>query len=131
MPSRMARSLSMQSTTVPASRPASICAPACATGTAAAAAAGARHFDGKARAAAERRFQRNLAVEHARDALDDRQAEADAARHPRALVEPMEFLEDRAALGVRNADAGIVDVDAQPRAAAPAADQHAALPACI
>ena len=49
----------------------------------------------------------------------------DAARDPRALVETMEFLEHRAPLGVRNADAGVVDVDAQPRAAAPATDQHA------
>ena len=86
---------------------------------------GARHFDRKPRAAADIRFQRHLAVEHAGDALDDRQAEANAARDPRALVEPVKFLEHRAALGVRNADAGVVDVDAQPRAAPPAADQHA------
>ena len=59
------------------------------------------------------------------------EAQADAARHPRALIEPVEFLEHGAAFGVRNADAGVVDFDAQPPAAPPAADQHAAQPAYI
>ena len=55
----------------------------------------------------------DLVAEHARDALDDRQAEAEAARDPRALIEPVEFEEDVALLRLRNADAGVVDVDAQ------------------
>ena len=77
------------------------------------------------------RAQPDLAVEHARDALDDREAEPHAARHPRALIEPLEFLEDGAALGLRNADAGVVHLDAQLVAAPAAADQHVALAACI
>ncbi len=39
----------------------------------------------------------------------------------------MEFLEDGAALGLRNADAGVVHLDAQLVAAAAAADQHVTL----
>ena len=73
------------------------------------------------------RFQCDLAAQHASDALDDRQSQPDAARDARALVEPVEFLEHGAPLRLRNADAGVADVDAQARAAAPAADQHAAL----
>ena len=69
----------------------------------------------------------DLVVEHARDALDDRQAEAQAARHLGALIEAVEFLEDRLLLRMRDAEPGIVDVDAQPPAPAPAADQHAAV----
>ena len=66
-------------------------------------------------------------VEHARDALHDRQAEAQAARDLGALVEPVEFAEDGALLRLRDAEAGIVDVDAQASAPPAAADQHAAL----
>ena len=57
----------------------------------------------------------------------DRQAEAQPARDLGALVEPVEFLEDLAPLRRRDADAGIVDVDPQPAAPPPAADQHAAV----
>ncbi len=64
-------------------------------------------------------------VENAREALDDRQAESKAARDPRALLQPVKFLEDFAALENGNADAGVVDADLQALAVAPAADQHA------
>jgi hypothetical protein len=58
-------------------------------------------------------------------ALDDRQAKAEAAGDPRALLEAVEFLEDLAALDRRNADTGVVDADLERGAAAAAADQHA------
>ena len=66
-------------------------------------------------------------VEHAPDALHDREPEAKSARHSGPLVETVELLEDRLLLGARDAEAGVVDVDAQPVAMATAADQHAAL----
>ena len=66
-------------------------------------------------------------IEHAPDALHDRQAEAQSARHLGAFVEPMEFAEDHLLLRRRNAEPGVVDVDAQVAAPKPAADQHAAL----
>ena len=56
---------------------------------------------------------RDAMVEHARQPLDDRQPQAQAARDPRALFEAMEFLEDLAALEHGNADAGVVDADLQ------------------
>ena len=57
--------------------------------------------------------ERDAVVEHARKPLDDRQAEPEAARDPRALFEAMELLEDLAALDHGNADAGVVDADLQ------------------
>ena len=66
-------------------------------------------------------------MEYTRDTLDDRQAKADTARDPCALVEPVEFLKHRAALGVGNADAGVIDFDAKLAAAAPASDQYGTL----
>ena len=45
----------------------------------------------------------------------------------RALVEAVEFAEDVALLRLRNADAGVVDVDAQAGRLPAAADQHAAV----
>ncbi len=71
-------------------------------------------------------IERDAVVEHARQPLDDRQPEPEAARDPRALLEAMELLEDLAALERGNADAGVVDADLQRLAAAAAADQHAA-----
>ena len=79
------------------------------------------------RAAAGLRAQLDTVVEHARDALDDREAEADAARHLGALIEPVEFAEYRAFLRLRNAEPGVVHVDAQAPARQPTADQHTAL----
>ena len=54
-----------------------------------------RHLDAKTepRPGSERSGDR--VVEHARDALDDRQAEPEAARHLGALVEPLELPEDQ------------------------------------
>ena len=69
-------------------------------------------------------------IENARDALDDRKAEPQAAGDLGALIEAMELLEDRPFLRRRDAEPGIVDVDPQAAAVAPAADQHAALRAC-
>ena len=65
------------------------------------------------RSAPHRRRELDLVVEHARDALHDRQAEPQPARDLGALIQAVEFLEDRALLGLRDAEPGIVDVDAQ------------------
>ena len=125
MPSRMAGSLSMQRITVPARRPAATFG-AARRGRGGQSGRRAGHFDGEARAAAHIRFQGDLHCQHASDTFDDRQSEADAARDAGALVEPMEFLEHGAPLRLRDTDAGVADIDAQTRAAAPATDQHAA-----
>src|ERR1700745_936800 len=69
--------------------------------------------DRKTRALASIRFQRYLAIEHAGNALNNRQAETDAARHPRALVEAMEFFEYSAMFGRRNTDPGVININAQ------------------
>src|SRR6185312_15399007 len=68
----------------------------------------------------------DFAAEHARHALHNRKSQAQPTRDPRALVEAVEFDEDIALLRLRNADAGVADVDAQLTAAPSAADQHAA-----
>ena len=86
----------------------------------------ARHRDGKMRAAAGHRVELDRAAEHARHAFDDRQSQAQPARDAGALLEAMEFDEDVAPLRLGDADAGVIDVDAQVIAAPPAADQHAA-----
>ena len=64
------------------------------------------------RAALDRRNELDLVVEHAPDALDDREPEAEAARHLGALLEALELGEHDPLLRLRNADAGVVDVDA-------------------
>ena len=64
-------------------------------------------------------------MQQARNTFDNRQPEADAAGDACPLIEAMEFPEHRALFGLRNADAGVIDLDAQPFAAAPAADQNA------
>src|SRR6185437_11265081 len=66
-------------------------------------------------------------LEHAREALDDRKAKSEAARNQRALLQPVKLLEDLAALEDRDADPGVIDAELQRRAAAAAADQHAAV----
>ncbi len=116
----------MHSTTMPASCPRSTSALS-RGGCARRNGGGERHLDRELRSAADRRGDLDLVVEHARDALHDREAEPEPARHLGALVEAMEFLEDRLLLGARDAEPGVVDVDAQPPPPAPAADQHAAL----
>jgi hypothetical protein len=65
-------------------------------------------------------------IEHAPDALHDGEAEAQAACHLGAFVEPMEFAENDLLLRGGNTETGVVDVDAQIAAAKPAAEQHAA-----
>jgi hypothetical protein len=50
-------------------------------------------------------------IERARDALDDREAEPQAARHLRALVEALELAEHGLLLALRNAEPGIEDLD--------------------
>jgi len=79
------------------------------------------------RTAAPRAVDINGHRQYAGDTFDDRQAQAEAARNPRALIEPVKLDEDVAALGLWNADAGIVNVDAQIRASGAAADQHLAI----
>ena len=54
-----------------------------------------------------------------------RQPEADATGHPCPLIEAMEFFEHRTLFSLRNTNTGIGDLDAQPVAAAPTADQNA------
>ena len=67
-------------------------------------------------------------AEHAPEPLDDRQAEAEAARRPRALLEPLELLEHQPLLVGGNAEAGVPHFDPHLAAdAPPAADQDAAL----
>ena len=58
-------------------------------------------------------------AEHAAEPLDDRQAEAEAARRLGALIETLEFLEYDSLLGERYAHAGVPNLDAQrlPRSA--------------
>jgi len=53
--------------------------------------------------------------------------EPEAARHLGAFVEPLELAENHAFLGLRNAEPGVVNVDAQLAARTAAADQHTAL----
>src|SRR5208283_6145797 len=62
-------------------------------------------------------------VEHATEALDDRQAETQALGDPGALVEPLEFLEHHALSIRRDAEAGVPDLDAEPIRPAPASDE--------
>ena len=72
--------------------------------------------------------QVDLVIEHAPDALDDREAEAQAARHLGALVEPVEFAEDRPPSSTPGMPRPVsyTSMRSRPRTA-PAADQHAAL----
>ena len=86
-----------------------------------------RNFDGKARAAPRLRVDVEFMIEHAGNTLDDRQAEAQPARHTRSLIESMEFEKDFALFGFWNADAGVDHVDPHARSLAPAPDQHASL----
>ncbi len=126
MPSRIFGSLSMQSTSMSASW---LTSTRC--GSRAFASSGSAGASGTVTEKCEPRpglrLQRDAVIEHARDALHDREAEPEAARDLRALIEPVEFAENLPLLRLRNAEAGIVDVDAQPAVCRPAADQHAAL----
>ena len=72
-----------------------------------------RRGDEEHRALARARAQADGMLEHPPQTLDDRQAEAEAARHPRALVEPLELGEHRALMLGRDAEAGVPDLDAR------------------
>ena len=65
-------------------------------------------------------------LEHPPEALDDRQAEAEARRHPRALIEPLELGEHGALMLGRDTEAGVPDLDARGAGHAAATDQHPA-----
>ena len=125
MPSRIVRSLSMHSTVMPES-----CTRSTSRASRGSWLTGAVVESGTSsrelRSAADRRDDRNLVVENARDPFHDREAEAKATRHLGALLEAMELLEDRPFLRRRNAEPGVVDADPQPPAAPPATDQDAA-----
>ena len=73
------------------------------------------------------RFKFDSAIEHPRHALDDRKAKAQSTRDPGTLIEPMKFDENVTPLRPWNANAGIVDIDAQIVAVPPSADQHPSL----
>src|SRR5262249_54061354 len=77
------------------------------------------------RPTARLRLKLDRAIQHAREPLYNRQAESQPARNLRALVETMEFDEYVAPSRLRDADAGVVNIDTQTIAAPPAADQHA------
>ena len=65
-------------------------------------------------------------VEHAPDALDDGEAEADALDRLAASVQPLELLEDQRVFRQRDAGAGVMHLDDDVAAAPPATEQHAA-----
>src|SRR5262245_17806008 len=85
-----------------------------------------RNLDREMGAATNLRSERDWMLQHAGDALDNGEAEADAAGNLGSLSETMKLDEYVASPVGRNADTGIVDIDLQPPAAPPASDQHAA-----
>ncbi len=70
-----------------------------------------RNLDREMGAAIDLRSERDWVLQHAGDALDNREAEPDAAGHLGALVETTKLEEYVASFVGRNADAGIVDID--------------------
>ena len=115
MPSRIAGSLSIASTRSPASGAASD-ARRLDRHDARRQGGADRHLDPEHRAAARLRAQRDGVVEHPPDALDDREAEAEPARHLGALVEALELAEHDLLLGGRDAEAGVPDLEHEPAA---------------
>src|SRR4029077_14265436 len=85
-----------------------------------------RRSDEEHRPLARAGAQPDRLLEHPSQTLDDRQAEPKAARHARALVEPLELGEHRALMLGRNAEAGVPDLDAGSAGNSTATDQHAA-----
>ena len=71
-----------------------------------------RQLDRERRAVAGHRLQVDAVAEHLADALDDRQAEAEAPHRARRLLEPLELLEDELALRAGDAGTGVADQDA-------------------
>ena len=61
-------------------------------------------------------------IENPRDALDDGEAEPDAARHLGALVEPLELVKDELLLRPGNAKPRVPYLEADAAAAPPRAD---------
>ena len=112
MPASTCGSLSMHSTTTPSSGVAGHCRlePASGRSAGSATAIGTSTEKVDPLAGAERSV--DLVVEHARDALDDRQAEPEAARDARALLEALEFLEDDLLLRGGHAEAGVENLNA-------------------
>ena len=100
-------------------------------GSAGSAAVRHRQDDGKARALATARIDLHFQPQHARDAVDDRQAEAQPLSFAHAVVEAGELVEDGVQLVGRNADAGVEHLDFGKLAAPPHADQDPAAGACI
>ena len=109
MPSRIEGSLSIASTVRPASGVAGPRGFLIAT-TLAGERRGDRHLDPEHRAAAGLGLQRDRVIEHAGDALDDRQAEPEAARDLGALVEALELAEHELLLRGRDAEPGVPDL---------------------
>ena len=67
--------------------------------------------------------------EQARNAIDDREAEAETALRPlRTLRQAVELLENGFLIALGNTDAGINDLDGNTIAATPAANQYTAFP---
>src|SRR5438105_3088785 len=66
------------------------------------------NLDGKMRTAPDGRLKVDAVAQHARDALDDRKPEPQAACDFGALLEPLELAKDRVLLGGRNAEPGVV-----------------------
>src|SRR5262249_6669628 len=79
------------------------------------------------RAASCLRFEIDRAVQHAGEALDDRQTESQSARNFCALIQTMEFDKYVAPPGSRTADSGVVNVNPQLLAAPAASDKNAPL----
>ena len=130
MPSRIVGSLSMHSTIMPASWP-DRRGMSSRGGASLGSAGDSGTLTEKCEPRPSDRIDLDLVIEHARDALDDREPEAEPARDLGALIEPVEFAEDRALLRLRNADAGVVDVDAQPARRAAGSRSARGHPACI
>src|ERR1700730_12107125 len=81
----------------------------------------------KLRPAADRRYKRELVIEHPRYALHNGKSEPQAAGDLGAPLEPVEFLENGLLLRRRNAKTGVMNVDTKVTVPAAASDEHATL----
>ena len=87
-----------------------------------------RHLDREDRARTQTRANIDLVPEQVGKALHDGETETQAfASFPCRVVELMEFFKDRLELQLRDAVAGIPDLDAEIVAASPAAEEELAL----
>src|SRR5262249_10188462 len=87
---------------------------------------GARDFDGEPRASARRGNEIDTMMQHASDALHDGQAETETAGDLGAFVESGEFDEHGLLLRIRDAHAGVENVDPKLAALASTSNQHTA-----